>query len=401
MANIFGQINTTTDIETLVGANRIMYPTVNLQGIVDGGSGAYYYGLESKEIGGTQTLTITSIGSTEKYGVGYLSNPFESGYNTIPKGNFRVFITAKQDSGTRTVTMYAKIYKVSLGGTETLLLTTNSTSNLTASYALYEVDVASSAISILATDRIAVKFYLIGSASGTDAAVSIRIGTTALEHVEIPSSFEINSYTRQTGWIAFPVTWTRTGNYTFTLTNDWTTFFRKGTKIRYKDGGSYEYGVVGSSSFASTTTTVTLITNTDYAMAAATITDTYISYATSPEGFPATFNWTPTVTYAGGTTDPTSVTIDSAKWSTTGTLISFVINATLTRGTGNRVYTLFSLPNPINFTITYPATGLNNGVGGVNLNSSILYTSGTDLVNLHGAMINSGNYYLAIVSDMP
>jgi len=92
------------------------------------------------------------------------------------------------------------------------------------------------------------------------------------------------------GWQRDNATWTRTGNHTFTVAGDRTAEFRKGTKIRYKDGGAFEYGVVASSSYSAPNTTVTLITNTDFTMAATTITDTWVSYIESPEGFPVKFN---------------------------------------------------------------------------------------------------------------
>lgn len=97
------------------------------------------------------------------------------------------------------------------------------------------------------------------------------------------------------GWIPVTETWTRTGNHTFTISGDYTATYRKGVKIRYKDGGSYEYGVVKSSSYASSTTTVNLVPNTDYAMAAATITDRYISLIDMPSGMPREFNFSPSL----------------------------------------------------------------------------------------------------------
>lgn len=102
------------------------------------------------------------------------------------------------------------------------------------------------------------------------------------------------------GWSLITATWTRIGNHAFTTTGNTTTTYRKGTKVRYKDGGAYEYGTVISSSYADPITTVTLATTTDYAMAEATITDTYISYINDPEGFPPFFNFTPVVSFAGG-----------------------------------------------------------------------------------------------------
>jgi hypothetical protein len=99
-------------------------------------------------------------------------------------------------------------------------------------------------------------------------------------------------------------TWTRTGNHVFTVSGDVTAVYRKSAKVRYKDGGSYEYGVIASSSHSAGTTTVNLVPNTDYAMAAATITDNYLSYIEDPEGFPYEFNYTVTwtnITVGNGT----------------------------------------------------------------------------------------------------
>jgi hypothetical protein len=135
------------------------------------------------------------------------------------------------------------------------------------------------------------------------------------------------------GWIAHSNTWTRTGNHTFTVSGDMTLYYRKGTKIRYKDGGGYEYGVIKSSTVAAGTTTVTLITNSDYAMAAATITDKYISYVENPEGFPSAFNYTATVTPSTGAI--TSYTINLAAWTVTRGRLTVDFNFTITNnGTG-------------------------------------------------------------------
>lgn len=140
------------------------------------------------------------------------------------------------------------------------------------------------------------------------------------------------------GWVADSNTWTRTGNYTFTVSGDVTTTYRKGSKVRYKDGSTYEYGVIYSSSHAAGTTTVTLITNSNYAMAAATITDTYLSYIENPEGFPDWFSYT--VSWTATTTNP--VIGDGTlygKWKASGKSIlakvRIIMGSTTTYGTGN------------------------------------------------------------------
>ena len=203
-------------------------------------------------------------------------------------------------------------------------------------------------------------------AQDTSGTGTLEINNTDV-NIDTGKTYNINgsphthAYVPETGWIAITATWTRTGNHTFTVSGDVTATYRKGTKVRYKDGGSYEYGVVASSSYGAPNTTVTLITNTDYAMAAATITDTYISYIDNPEGFPQWFNFTTTPTRSG-TAYTNAPTINSAKWKAESKLCFFAIqsemHATTVGGTG---YQIYSAP----VTVAARATGT-----GMNLNSA-------------------------------
>ena len=131
------------------------------------------------------------------------------------------------------------------------------------------------------------------------------------------------------GWTLIAATWTRTGNHTFTVATDVTAIYRKGTKVRYKDGGADEYGVVASSSYGAPNTTVTLITNSDYAMAATTITDTYLSYIEKPEGFPSYFNYVPTITDTGAGGWGVEPTLNSAYWTVSGGSGFYYVDFTL------------------------------------------------------------------------
>ncbi len=190
------------------------------------------------------------------------------------------------------------------------------------------------------------------------------------------------------GWIPQgQYTWTRTGNYTFTVSGDVTTAYRKGTKVRYKDGGSYEYGVIYSSTYSAPNTTVTLITNSDYAMAAATITDKYISYIENPEGFPAWFNVT--VGYTGFSSNPTTLV---SKWRANPSFIKYVYvqNAL---GTSNAVtFTITGLPAAVATTATlYPTTafGADNSA---NLTEDVTGTPLPLRVDLSGTTISLGRH---------
>lgn len=102
--------------------------------------------------------------------------------------------------------------------------------------------------------------------------------------------------TNENGWVQVIETWTRTGDYTFTVSGDVTSKYRKGTKVRFKQGGGYKYGIIKSSSYSSPNTTVTLISNTDYLMTAGAVTDTYLSYISTPSGFPSEFNFSAALT---------------------------------------------------------------------------------------------------------
>lgn len=116
----------------------------------------------------------------------------------------------------------------------------------------------------------------------------------AVAYAFLPDHAEFISLSAEEGWIESNDTWVYASASTFTIAGvDRTTTYQKGTKLRWKQGGGYKYGVVASSSF-STNTTVTIIVNTDYTIANAAITDNDFSYIESPVGFPSGFAYTPT-----------------------------------------------------------------------------------------------------------
>ena len=158
------------------------------------------------------------------------------------------------------------------------------------------------------------------------ANVSNPHSVTAAQAAAIPEN----------GWVERSETWSRTGNHTFTVSGDQTLIFRKGTKVRYKDSGSgsnYEYGVVISSSYSASNTTVTLATNDDYAIASGSITSPAISHVENPEGFPHWFNYASTITFsASGSMTYTSVSVTAAKFRVIGNTVHVIVNANGTTG---------------------------------------------------------------------
>jgi hypothetical protein len=179
-----------------------------------------------------------------------------------------------------------------------------------------------------------------GSTPATPAAGKQRLFIRSSDHLlcRVNSSGTVtviegaSSSIPLSGWVdQTAVTWTRTGNYTFTISGNVTAVYRKGTKVRYKDEGSYEYGIVISSTYGAPNTTVTLATNSDYAMAAATITDNYYSHIENPESWPDWFNYTPTYSASGSMTFGT-VTTNYAKFRVSGKKVEVCIKATGTTG---------------------------------------------------------------------
>lgn len=145
------------------------------------------------------------------------------------------------------------------------------------------------------------------------------------------------------GWTTSTDTWVYASASTFTIAGvDRTTIYRKGTRIRFKQGGSFKYAVVVSSTF-STNTTVTIAVNTDYTIANAAITDNAYSYQVNPLGYPGWFNWTPTLSASGSMTF-TSTTVTQAKFNIIGSVCHIKIYCSGTTGGSGSQRILFTLP---------------------------------------------------------
>lgn len=176
--------------------------------------------------------------------------------------------------------------------------------------------------------------------TNTHATIDSHLGSTSNPHsvtaaqaVAIPES----------GWIERSETWTRTGNHTFTISGDVTATFRKGTKVRYKDGGSYEYGIVISSSYSAPNTTVTLAANSDYAMAS-NPTDRAISFVENPEGFPTSFSIATTTSITSSAGSLSNIVVAVAKIAIIGGEIKFWFDVTFDLGSATALSIFASLP---------------------------------------------------------
>lgn len=137
------------------------------------------------------------------------------------------------------------------------------------------------------------------------------------------------------GWLSdLSTAWTYVSSTSFKVAGtDVTAIFSPGTRLRLKQGGSYKYFVVASSSF-STDTTVTITGGTDYTLANASITDNYYSYAANPQGYPGWFNYTPTATGFSSSSN-------LGAFSVTGRTVTYVY---FIDGTSNATTLTFSIP---------------------------------------------------------
>lgn len=137
------------------------------------------------------------------------------------------------------------------------------------------------------------------------------------------------------GWIIDPATWTYVSATSFKVSGvDVTAQFAPGTRVRLKQGGGYKYLNVTASTF-STDTTITTNGGSDYSLANASITDTYYSYAETPQGWPTWFNYAPTI--VGWGTPSTTY----ARFSVLGKMYRLDVAVT---GTSNSTSTSFTLP---------------------------------------------------------
>jgi hypothetical protein len=189
------------------------------------------------------------------------------------------------------------------------------------------------------------------------------------------------------GWIEIPDTWTYASATTINVPTNATLLYQKGWGIRFKQGGAYKYGLLGTVA----ATLLTLIANADYSVANSAITDIAITVDPSQAfGFPEKFNFTSTVTYSGGTTSPTSVTVNSAYWSFVGGSPFVTIQATLVRGAGDRTFTIFSVP----FTIpafNVPISGTDN-ITAAGLKTPTACYGHTNSIYVFETMANDGTY---------
>jgi len=183
------------------------------------------------------------------------------------------------------------------------------------------------------------KFYVnaSGTAYSNDVPLIKEAPTGLIAYGRQNASW--NPVIPKNGWVPVTESWIRTGNHTLLISGNVTGTYQKGTKLLYTDSGvGDKYGVVGSYTFTSgTTTTLNLIPNTDY-IASGTITNPNISYVENPSGFPDWFNYSATWSSASNPQPAIGNGTYLGKWKATAKQIDFQIymlaGSTTTFGTG-------------------------------------------------------------------
>lgn len=95
------------------------------------------------------------------------------------------------------------------------------------------------------------------------------------------------------GWVVANETWTYLNSTAFTVANDKRHIYKKGTKLYWVQSSTVKMGVVVSSSYAPSVTTVNLLPNSDFSLTNTAITNNLYSYAESPTSWTDSFNWSP------------------------------------------------------------------------------------------------------------
>lgn len=104
--------------------------------------------------------------------------------------------------------------------------------------------------------------------------------------------------TANDGWQPSGETWTYVSATTFTITGDKTTKYQIGDKLKLTQTTA-KYFHIAKVAYSDPSTTITVVTQTDYTLANAAITSPYFSKVDSPQGFPDVFAYTPTISSSG------------------------------------------------------------------------------------------------------
>jgi hypothetical protein len=194
------------------------------------------------------------------------------------------------------------------------------------------------------------------------------------------------------GWVFANETWTYASATTITVPSGAASKYKKGDKIKITQSSTTKYFYI----ITVADTLLTVTGGTDYTVANSTISNNYYSHAQNPIGFPAYFNYTPTVTAASGAI--TSYTVNVARFSIIASDIFLNLQITITNaGTGAGELRVALPVNNAGYSIF---AGRENAVNGKmlqgktesNLLNIIVYDNVTSTIVTNASVLISGTY---------
>jgi len=167
----------------------------------------------------------------------------------------------------------------------------------------------------------------------------------------------------KTGWIPVSDTWTYASATTITVPSGATNIYSVGDKFKLTANSVVLQGYIVKVENTKLTVVGDALTNYTFSN---------ISYSktATPQGFPHWFSWTPTPSWAGGTA-PTSLTINSARYSQVGKIVYFSVKFDVTVGSGTATVMYCNLP-VANAGATGAVSASSNVLGGWAVNPCFL-----------------------------
>lgn len=178
------------------------------------------------------------------------------------------------------------------------------------------------------------------SASSSWDALSVTGNGTILGTLTLAGT-DVGSLLTADGWLVAGETWTYASATTFTISGDKTSKYNKGDKIKFAQGSTKYFYIIGVS-YSVPDTTITVTGGSDYTIANSAIGSPYYSKHNSPNGFPLQFNWTPG--YTGFSSNPTT---ESAKFSISAGFVYLYYKQNALGTSNANTFTMTNLP--INF----------------------------------------------------
>jgi len=185
---------------------------------------------------------------------------------------------------------------------------------------------------------------------GVSAAAGTSLIASHRDHVHVRQSALGIGAIPFDGWVgASWASMTRTGNHSFTTTDNVTGLVEAGTKLFIIDS-TVKYFVIATATWNGSITTITLMVTTDFTLAGNPSTLSY-SNVEKPYAWPDVFNYTPTFGGTGSMTY-TGVTVSRAQWKRTAKTLKILLDVVGTIG-GTISYAV---------TVTSPVNGAGSGI---------------------------------------